>query len=122
MAEELRKTRRELAAARRTLQECRFRTEPAHHGGADRSGAAGSDEPLGALGPGGVRLAEELRQACVQVTAARNTYSGLRYEVWGLAQAGILGTEWPLDVLENVVRAAATSQEPGNEPAPKRRT
>jgi hypothetical protein len=41
----------------------------------------------------------------------KNTYTELRYEVWRLAQAGILGAEWPLDALENVVRAAEDSDD-----------
>ena len=57
------------------------------------------------------RLAEMLRIARAQVTHARNMYSDLRYEVWRLAQAGIQGAEWPLDALENVVRAAEDSDD-----------
>jgi hypothetical protein len=50
-------------------------------------------------------------ESLAQMTTARKTYSDLRYEVWRLVQAGILGTEWPLDALENVVRAAEDSDD-----------
>jgi hypothetical protein len=45
------------------------------------------------------------------VRTARNAYSELRYEVWRLAQAGILGAEWHLDALESVVRAVEDSDD-----------
>ena len=57
------------------------------------------------------RLAEQLRIARAQVRTAKNAYSELRYEVWRLAQAGILGAEWHLDALENVVRAVEDSDD-----------
>jgi hypothetical protein len=31
--------------------------------------------------------------------------------VWGLAQAGLLDAEWPVDALENVVCAAEDSED-----------
>jgi hypothetical protein len=56
------------------------------------------------------RLAEQLRIARPQLRTARNTYSKLRYEVWRL-QAGIMGAEWPIDALENCVRAVEDSDD-----------
>jgi hypothetical protein len=41
----------------------------------------------------------------------KNTYTELRYEVWWLAQAGLLGAEWPTDALENVVRTEEDSDD-----------
>jgi hypothetical protein len=57
------------------------------------------------------RLAEQLRIARAQLRSARNTFSELRYEVWRLAQAGIMGGEWPLDALESCVRAVEDSDD-----------
>jgi hypothetical protein len=51
------------------------------------------------------RLAEQLREARAQIVTARNTYSSIRYEVWRLVQAGILGAEWPPDALASIVCA-----------------
>jgi hypothetical protein len=116
LEEELRKTRRELQAARRALQERRFA----------RSMPISSEVTVQALSTvlnhsihaalaeaqrDRARLAEQLRIARAQLRTAKNTYSEMRYEVWRLAQAGILGAEWPLDAFENVVRAAEDSDD-----------
>jgi hypothetical protein len=116
LQEELRRTRRELAQARRALQERRYA----------RSLPLSSELTVQALAtvinhavPSALaeaqrdraRLAEQLRIARAQLRTAKNTYSELRYEVWRLAQAGIMGAEWPLDALENVVRAAEDSDD-----------
>jgi hypothetical protein len=111
LEEELRQTRRELQAARRALQERRFAqsrpitaeltvqalTAVLNHSVHPALAEAQRDR---------ARLAEQLRIARAQLRTAKNTYSELRYEVWRLAQAGIQGAEWPMDALENVVRAA----------------
>jgi hypothetical protein len=39
----------------------------------------------------------------------KDWYSQLRYDVWRLAQAGIFGTEWAVDALEDIVRAVEDS-------------
>jgi hypothetical protein len=57
------------------------------------------------------RLAEQLRIAQAQLRTARNAYTEIRYEVWRLAQAGIMGGEWPIDALEAIVRAAEDSDD-----------
>jgi hypothetical protein len=57
------------------------------------------------------RLAEHLRITQAMFRTAKNTYSELRYEVWRLAQAGIMGAEWPIDALENIVRATEDSDD-----------
>ena len=116
LQEELRRTRRELQAARRALQERRHaRSQPIsseitvraltavlQHSVAPALAEAQRDR---------ARLVEALRIARAQLRTAKNAYSDLRYEVWRLAQAGIQGTEWPLDALENVVRAAEDSDD-----------
>ena len=116
LQEELRKTRRELALARRALQERRYaRSLPISSGTAVAALSAVLQhtipDALAEAQRDRARLAEQLRIARAQVTHARNTYSDLRYEVWRLAQAGIQGAEWPLDALENVVRAAEDSDD-----------
>ena len=58
-----------------------------------------------------MHLAEQLRIVRAQLTTARNAYTELCYEVWHLAQAGIMGAEWPLDALENCVRAVEDSDD-----------
>jgi hypothetical protein len=45
------------------------------------------------------------------VATAKNTYSELRYEVWSLAQAGLVGADWPTEALENVVREVEDSDD-----------
>jgi hypothetical protein len=57
------------------------------------------------------RLAEQLRIAQAQLRTTKNAYTEIRYEVWRLAQAGLLGAEWPTNALENVVRAAEDSDD-----------
>ena len=116
MEEELRQTRRELAQARRALQERRYaRSLPIS---ADLTVQALSavlqhsiPEALAEARRDRARLAEQLRIARAQLTTSKNRYSELRYEVWRLAQAGIMGAEWPIDALENVVRAAEDSDD-----------
>jgi hypothetical protein len=102
MEEELRQTRRELQAARRALQERRYaRSKPIsaeitvqalatvlNHSIPPALAEAQRDRE---------RLAEMLRFARAQLRTAKNAYSELRYEVWRLAQAGIMGAEWPID-------------------------
>jgi hypothetical protein len=117
LQEELRKTRLELRAARRALLErserryaqgkpitpeitVRALTTVLQHSIPQALAAAQRDR---------ARLAEQLRIERAMVRTAKNAYSDLRYEVWRLAHAGIMGTEWPLDALENVVRAAEDS-------------
>jgi hypothetical protein len=114
--EELRQTRRELQAVRRALQERRYaRSQPIS---ADLTVQALSavlqhsiPEALAEARRDRARLAEQLRIARAQLRTMKNTYTELRYEVWRLAQAGILGAEWPLEALENVVRAAEDSDD-----------
>jgi hypothetical protein len=113
--EELRKTRHELAQARRELE----RRYAARH-------PLSSDITVQALAivlqhniPQALaearrvreRLAEQLRTARAQLHVAKNACSDLRYNVWQLAQAGIMGTEWPMDALENLVRVAEDSDD-----------
>jgi hypothetical protein len=114
--EELRQARRELAQARRALQERRYaRGQPIsadlvvqalsavlHHAIPEALAEARRDR---------TRLAEQLRETQAQLRAAKNSHTALRYELWHLAQAGILGAEWPLDALENVVRATEDSED-----------
>jgi hypothetical protein len=116
LQEELRKTRRELAQARRALQERRYaRSSPISSGTAVAALAAVLQhtipEALAEAQRDRARLAEQLRIARAQLTTAKNTYTELRCEVWRLAQAGIMGGEWPMDALENVVRAAEDSDD-----------
>ena len=114
--EELRQTRRELAQARRALQERRYaRSQPIS---ADLTVQALSavlqhsiPDALAEARRDRARLAESLRIAQAQLRTMNNTYTELRYEVWRLAQAGIMGAEWPLDALENVVRASGDSDD-----------
>jgi hypothetical protein len=110
LQEELRKTRRELQAARRALQERRYaRSQPISSELTVQALTAVLQHSVpGALAEAQrdrVRLAEQLRIAHAQVVEARNTYSTIRYEVWRLAHAGIMHAEWPMDALENVVHA-----------------
>jgi hypothetical protein len=114
--EELRETRRELQAARLALQERRYaRSQPItseltvaaltavlQHSVPKALAEAQRDREC---------LSEQLRIARSQVVTARNTYSTLRYEVWRLAQAGIMGVEWPQEALEDVVRAVEDSDD-----------
>jgi hypothetical protein len=110
LQEELRKTRRELQAARRYGRSLPLTSELTvaamtavlNHTVPSAQAEAQRDPK---------RLAEQLRIARAQVVEARTTYSTLRYEVWRLAQAGIMGAEWPLDALENVVRAVEDSDD-----------
>jgi hypothetical protein len=116
LEEELRKTRRELQAAQRALQERRFaRSMPTSSEitvQALTTVLNHSTPPALAEAQGDrARLAEQLRIARAQLRTAKNTYSELRYEVWRLAQAGLMGAEWPMDALENVVRAAEDSDD-----------
>ena len=116
MEEELRQTRRELAQARRALQERRYaRNQPIS---AELTVQALSavlqhsiPEALAEARRDRARPAEQLRIARAQLTTSKNQYSELRYEVWRLAQAGIQGAEWPIDALENVVRASEDSDD-----------
>jgi hypothetical protein len=109
--EELRQTRRALQEARRALQERRVaRSTPISSELTARALATVLNHSippaLAEAQRDRARLAEQLRIARAQLRTIKNTYSELRYEVWRLAQAGIMGAEWPLDALENVVRAA----------------
>jgi hypothetical protein len=107
LEQELRKTRRELAQARRALQERRYaRGQPIS---ADLTVQA--LEALAEARRDRTRLAEQLRIAQAMLRTAKNTYSELRCEVWRLAQAGLLGAEWPTDALENIVVAAEDSED-----------
>jgi len=116
MEEELRRTRRELAQARRALQERRYaRSLPLS---ADLTVQALSTvlqhaipEALAEARRDRTKLAEHLRITQAMFRTAKNNYSELRYEVWRLAQAGILGAEWPIDALENIVRATEDSDD-----------
>jgi hypothetical protein len=116
LEEELRQTRRELAQARRALQERRYaRSQPIS---ADLTVQALSavlqhsiPEAMAEARRDRARLAEQLRIAQAQLRTMRNTYTELRYEVWRLAQAGILGAEWPTDALEFIVRATENSDD-----------
>jgi hypothetical protein len=116
LEEELRKTRRELAQARHALQEKRYaRSQPISSELTVQALTAVLQhtlpEALAEAQRGRVYLAEQLRITHAQLRTATNTYSELRYEVWRLAQAGIMGPEWPLDALENIVRAAEDSDD-----------
>jgi hypothetical protein len=113
--EELRQTRRELAEARRALHERRYtRGQPIL---ADLTQALGTvlqhsiPQALAEARGDRARLAEQLQIARAQLQTAKNSYSALRYEVWQLAQAGLLGAECPVDALENVVRATEDSDD-----------
>ena len=116
LQEELRRTRFELQAARRALQERRYaRSQPISSEITVRALTAvlqhSVPPALAEAQRDRARLVEALRIARAQLRTAKNTYSDLRYEVWRLAQAGIQGTEWPMDALENVVRAAEDSDD-----------
>jgi hypothetical protein len=116
LQEELRKTRRELQAARRALQERRYaQSRPISSGTAVAALSAVLQHQiphvLAEAQRDRARLVEQLRIARAQVTTAKNTYSTLRYEVWRLAQAGLQGVEWPEAARENVVRAAEDSDD-----------
>jgi hypothetical protein len=116
LQEELRKTRHELAQARRALQERRYaRSQPISSGTAVAALSAVLNhtipEALAEAQRDRACLAEMLRITRAQLTTAKNRYSDLRYEVWRLAQAGIMGAEWPMDALENVVRASEDSDD-----------
>ena len=114
--EELRQTRRELAQARRALQERQYaRNQPIS---ADLTVQALSavlqhsiPEAMAEARRDRARLAEQLCITQAQLRTMKNTYTELRYEVWRLAQAGLLGAEWPTDALENVVRASEDSDD-----------
>jgi hypothetical protein len=45
------------------------------------------------------------------VRTAKNTYTELRYEIWRLAHAGLMGAEWPIEALESVVREVEDSDD-----------
>jgi hypothetical protein len=117
--EELRHTRRELAQARRALQERRYaRSQPIS---ADLTVQALSvvlqhsiPEALAEARRDRARLAEQLRITQAQLRTAKNAYTEIRYEVWRLAQAGLLGAEWPIDALENIVRVSEDSDDDGD--------
>jgi len=116
LEEELRQTRRELAQARRALQERRYaRSQPISADLTVQALAAvlqhSIPEALAEARRDRARLAEQLRIAQAQLRTTKNTYTELRYEVWRLAQAGIMGAEWPLDALENVVHASEDSDD-----------
>ncbi len=108
--EELRKARRELAAVRRELQERRFaRSQPLT---SDLTATAlatvlNHEVPpaLAEARRDRERLAEQLRAARAELTTAKNRYTTLRYDVWRLAQEGVMGAEWPPQALENIVNA-----------------
>ena len=112
--EELRQTRRELAQARRALQERRYaRSQPIS---ADLTVQALSavlqhsiPEAMAEARRDRARLAEQLRITQAQLRTTRNAYTEIRYEVWRLAQAGLLGAEWPTDALENIVQVTEDS-------------
>jgi hypothetical protein len=114
--EELRQTRRELAQARRALQERRYaRSQPIS---ADLTVQALSavlnhsiPEAMAEARRDRARLAEQLRITQAQLRTTRNAYTEIRYEVWRLAQAGLLGAEWPTDALENIVQATEDSDD-----------
>jgi hypothetical protein len=122
LEEELRKTRHELQAARHALLEHRAQRERRYAQGRPITSEIAvqalttvlqhSVPPaLAEAQRDRARLAEQLRIAHAQLRTAKNTYSDLRYEVWRLAQAGIMGAEWPLDALENCVRAVEDSDD-----------
>ena len=114
--EELRQTRRELAQARRALQERRYaRSQPIS---ADLTVQALSavlqhsiPEAMAEARRDRARLAEQLRITQAQLRTTRNAYTEIRYEVWRLAQAGLLGAEWPTDALEHIVQATEDSDD-----------
>jgi hypothetical protein len=114
--EELRQTRRELAQARRALQERRYaRSQPIS---ADLTVQALSavlqhsiPEAMAEARRDRARLAEQLRITQAQLRTTRNAYTEIRYEVWRLAQAGLLGAEWPTDALESIVQATEDSDD-----------
>ena len=94
LQEELRKTRRELAQARRALQERRYaRSQPIT---ADLTVQALTTvlqhtipKALAEAQRDRTRLAEQLRVTQAQLRTAKNLYTEFRYEAWRLAQAGI---------------------------------
>jgi hypothetical protein len=116
LEEELRQTRRELAQARRARQERRYaRSQPIS---ADLTVQALSavlqhniPEAMAEARRDRTRLAEQLRIAQAQLRTMKNAYTEIRYEVWRLAQAGLLGAEWPVDALESIVRVTEDSDD-----------
>jgi hypothetical protein len=116
LQEELRKTRRELAQARRALQERRFaRRQPISSELTVQALSAVLNQcvpsVLAEAQRDRARLAEQLREARAQVVTARHAHTSIRYEVWRLAQEGVMGAEWPPDALENIVRAVEDDED-----------
>ena len=113
---ELREVKRELAAARRVLQDQQ----------AARGRPIGPEDTVQALSavldhsvPGALadlqrdreRLAEELRQTQERLRTQKDWYSQLRWNVWNLARDGIYGPGWPIDALEDIVTAVEDSED-----------
>ena len=100
MSEELRRTRRELAAARRALQERRFaRSQPIGPETTVLALTAVLQHTLPAaiaeLQRERERLTRELRHAREMLVTQKNRYTSLRYEVWRWAAPALRGEEWP---------------------------
>jgi hypothetical protein len=113
---ELRDAERELASARRALQEQRA-AKGRPIGPEDTVRALTTvinhsvPDALADLQRDRERFAEELRQTQERLRTQKDWYSQLRYDVWRLAQAGIYGAEWPVDALEDIVRAVEDSED-----------
>jgi hypothetical protein len=113
---ELRETKRELAAARRALQDQR----------AAKGRPIGPVDTVRALGamlqhtlPAALaeaqrdreRIAEELRRTQARMRTTKDWYTQIRYDVWRIAQAGLQGTEWWENALVDIVHAVEDSDD-----------
>ena len=113
---ELRATRRELAAARRALQErrvARGRPQSTY----DTVQALSTvlqhsiPEALSELRAERDRLTRDLGHAHTQLRTAKLKYSTLRYNVWHLTQRYFAHREAPEDVLEEVLTETLDSED-----------
>jgi hypothetical protein len=113
---ELSETRRELAAARRTLREQRAaRGRPI--GPEDTVKALrivlqhNVPEALAKVQRDRERLAVELRVAQERLRTHKDWYTSVRFNVWQIAQSALQGIEWPVDALQDIVQAVEDSDD-----------
>lgn len=113
---ELREVKRELAVARRALQDQQAaRGRPIGPEGTVKALSAVLDHSV----PGALveaqrdreRIAEALRQTQERLRTQKDRYSQIRYDVWRIAQAGIHGDEWSMDALGDIVAVVEDSDD-----------
>ena len=113
---ELREVKRELAVARRALQDKQAaRGRPIGPEGTVKALSAVLDHSV----PGALveaqrdreRIAEALRQTQERLRTQKDRYSQIRYDVWRIAQAGIHGDEWSMDALGDIVAVVEDSDD-----------